>query len=361
MQTLSKPSSLGLQPASLLPLSDNPLVSVLLTNFNYANYLRESIESVIGQTYDNWELVICDDGSTDGSVPLIESYLNRNCKIRLLEKVNGGHTSALNAAFSACSGEIICLLDADDLFLRTKLASTVKAYTANPEAGLVVHRILRVNHKRKPQGVYPLDDYPDGWLAQKLLASGGIIVCAPPTSGISFRRQIGEMLFPISVEPPLNMCPDQVIMRRAPLITAIKRLPEVLAEYRVHGTNAYSSAEISLKGISRQLQVSKALWNEQHRLLAAAHPEVVNQLADFNNSPYTAVLQYIEAKLQRHHDARPYLDKYLDLCRRTDELKWERFWQFSIYLPNPIFRQAVGLLIGQSALKQFVTRLKNLI
>jgi glycosyltransferase involved in cell wall biosynthesis len=359
VQKLFEPSCLGLQPASLLPLSRNPLVSVLLTNYNYADYLAESIESVISQSYDNWELIICDDGSTDPSVSLIKSYLNRNRRISLLQKVNGGHTSALNAAFSSCSGEIVCLLDADDLFLKTKLASIVEAHALNPDAGLVVHRIIRVNQKRKRQGVYPLDDYPDGWLAPNLLSSGGIIICAPPTSAISFRRQIGEMLFPISVEPPLNMCPDQVIMRHAPLITLIKRISDVLAEYRVHGANAYSSAEVSINGVSRQLQVSKALWNEQRRFLARTHPDVVHHLADLSNSSHTAVLQYVEAKLQRHRDVRIYLDRYLDLCQRSGELKWARFWQFSIHLPNAIFRRAVGLLTGQSALKQFVTRLKK--
>src|SRR5450755_4338761 len=139
----SSPPVAKLEPCALGALPPKPLVSVLLGNYNYENYLAQAIESVLNQSYQNWELVICDDGSTDGSVPLIEGYVQRDRRIQLLRKSNGGHTSALNAAFSRCRGEIVCLLDSDDLFLPTKLEKVAAASAGNPESGLLVHRVLR--------------------------------------------------------------------------------------------------------------------------------------------------------------------------------------------------------------------------
>src|SRR5258707_2614552 len=89
-----------------------PTVSVAINNFNYPAYLRPCIGSVLAQTYRPIEVVVVDDGSTDGSRAVIEGYGDR---IRPLFKSNGGQASAINAGFAMTGGDVVLFLDADDL------------------------------------------------------------------------------------------------------------------------------------------------------------------------------------------------------------------------------------------------------
>ena len=110
------------------PLPAQPLVSLLVANYNYAGYIGAALDSALGQSYDNLEVCVCDDGSSDDSVALIESYAQRDRRVKLETKANGGAASALNVAFEMSSGEIVCLLDADDIFEPHKVAAIVDAY-----------------------------------------------------------------------------------------------------------------------------------------------------------------------------------------------------------------------------------------
>jgi glycosyltransferase involved in cell wall biosynthesis len=349
-----------LEPRSLGALPDEPLVSVLLANYNYANYIGQSIESVLRQSYQHWELIICDDGSTDQSVATIESYVERDHRVRLLRKPNGGHTSALNMAFSVSGGDIICFLDSDDRYLPEKLTMVANACARHANTGLVVHRVIRVNAQLQKRGVWPLSDLPDGWLGPELLKAGGVLPYAPPTSGISMRREIAELLFPISIEPPLHMCPDQIVMRLGPLVTSIKRIPEALSEYRLHNTNTYSRQGSSGDSVAKELDLSRALWKEQHRFLSGFGADVASQLTSLEDSSYTLLLQFLKAKLLNEPSIHQYHQKYLAACEGQHYSPLHRFWRISIYLPNFVFQPTVSLLLGQGALKQFISRIRKL-
>src|SRR5260221_4951064 len=91
---------------------DMPLVSIAINNFNYAAYVGQCIDSALAQTYRPIEVVVVDDGSTDGSRTVIERYADR---IRTLFKPNGGQASAMNAGFAMASGNVGLFIVADDL------------------------------------------------------------------------------------------------------------------------------------------------------------------------------------------------------------------------------------------------------
>jgi hypothetical protein len=360
MAATSPPTASPLEPRPLGILPDEPLVSILLANYNYANYIGQSIESVLKQTYQRWELIICDDGSTDNSLRVIESYVQRDHRIRLVRKPNGGHTSALNMAFSLSGGDIVSFLDSDDLYLPQKLTMVVNACLSHRNAGLVVHRVIRVNSQLRKLGVWPLSDLPDGWLGSDLLRAGGILPYAPPTSGIALRREIAQILFPISIAPPLHMCPDQVVMRLAPLVTTIERLPDALAEYRLHNTNTYSRQGTSAQSVTKELALSRALWDEQYRFLSTFNSNAARQLTNLEDSSYTALLLFLKAKLCHEPEVRQYHRQYLAASQHEHSAAILAFWRFSIHLPNAIFRAAVSTMLGQGALKQFISRLRKL-
>lgn len=358
--TTSLETQTGLSPRVLRALPSQPLVSVLVGNYNYAKYLGQSIESVQNQSYRNWELIICDDGSTDDSVAVIEKYANRDGRVRLVRKQNGGHPSALNAAFAECRGEIICLLDSDDLYLPSKLQQVVSKCQAQPQAGLVVHRVIRVDQNRNRQGVWPLSDLPEGWFGPQLLKGGGILGYLPPTSGLIVRREIAEALFPLRTEPPFRSSPDQIVMRLAPLITNVAAIPEAMAEYRLHNSNSYAQHSVTADSVGKELTLSKALWGEQRRFLAAIDSQLATQFEPFEASPHCAFLQFLDAKLRNLKTARAYHAEYVAVSRRSQAPRWFRFWRMSLYLPGPLFRVAVNMLLGQSALKQAIARFRRL-
>src|SRR4051812_7574018 len=99
-------------------MKPEPLVSIIINNYNYRRFLREAIDSALQQNYQRIEVVVVDDGSTDGSREVIRGYGDR---IIAVLKANGGQGSAINAGFAAAHGDIICLEDSDDFFLPDKV------------------------------------------------------------------------------------------------------------------------------------------------------------------------------------------------------------------------------------------------
>jgi glycosyltransferase involved in cell wall biosynthesis len=350
----------GLRPIELLPLPAEPLVSILISNYNYGHFIGASIQSVLDQTYPNIELIICDDGSTDGSVGIIEEYLQRDPRVQLIRKGNAGQASGFNAAFAASRGEIIALLDSDDRFLPHKVERIVADFQAHPDAGFGVHRVIRMSADLRRQGVWPMSSpLPSGWYGTRLLGDGGILPYMPPTSGLSLHRDVAERLFPLSLEVPLVSCPDQLITRLAPLITNVTREDEALSEYRLHGENNFEADKATAAAYRRQLDYCEALWGAQKRFLEAMDPALAKSFQPLRQHPYITFISYVHAKLARDPDIRSYYERYMVVLKRPDARHvW--FWKLSVHLPLPVFKFALNLLVRQSWLKQLVSRLKKM-
>ncbi len=111
-----------------------PTFSVLIAVYNAADVIGEAIESALQQTLPPFEVVVCDDGSTDGLDTALEPYRDR---IVLLRKEHGGEGSAKNAAAAAASGEFVVILDADDIFLPTRLEALAELAVARPDLDIL--------------------------------------------------------------------------------------------------------------------------------------------------------------------------------------------------------------------------------
>lgn len=111
------------------------LVSVMMPAYNAAGYVAEAVRSVLAQTYQDWELLVVNDGSTDDTAAVVAGFTDS--RIRLLNKANGGESSARNVALDHSRGEFIAYLDADDAYLPQHLAVTVEFLRANPRHGAV--------------------------------------------------------------------------------------------------------------------------------------------------------------------------------------------------------------------------------
>jgi glycosyltransferase involved in cell wall biosynthesis/peptidoglycan/xylan/chitin deacetylase (PgdA/CDA1 family) len=112
-----------------------PLVSVIVTTFNYAHFLPTAIESVLEQTYANTEILVVDDGSTDDTAAVVERYATRN--VLYVYQENRGAGAARNTGLSLTSGSLVAFLDADDVWLPDKLTKQTDHLRLHPELALV--------------------------------------------------------------------------------------------------------------------------------------------------------------------------------------------------------------------------------
>ncbi len=246
------------------PLPANPLVSVMTANYNFARFLPEAIESVRAQTYANWEMIICDDGSADDSREVMEHWAAVEPRVRCVFLAeNSGHAAALNTCFAASRGEIICLLDADDTFFPRKIESVVRAAESAPNAGMLVHS-LRVVRGRRPTAL--LAPRPSrlssGWLGPRL-ATNGWLPALPPCSGLSLRRLAADTVFPIP--PSMLSAADCAVQIAGASVTLAAAIPAVFGTIRVHGANA-TSGRVGAERLRRRGAMMRLAWQHAARV-----------------------------------------------------------------------------------------------
>lgn len=115
-----------------------PVVSVIIPIYNNRRYLAESIESALNQTYDNTELIVVDDGSTDDGGQLARAYVPR---LHYVHQLNGGTGAARNRGTDEASGDFFAFLDADDLWPSDRLSSQMAVFESNPVVELVTGQV----------------------------------------------------------------------------------------------------------------------------------------------------------------------------------------------------------------------------
>lgn len=281
----------GLAPIGLDPLPERPLVSVLVANYNYGRYIGKATESVLSQTYTNWELLICDDGSNDDSVEVIQPYTDRDGRVRLFCKENGGMASAWNVAYCESKGEVLCLLDADDYFAPRKLETVVRKFVENPRSGLAIHRMMVVDGQGKAEQSIPfMTRFEAGWIAEDVVRRGGRWRDMP-TSSLAFRRKLAGFVFPMP-EQEFRRAADGYVFTLLPLLTEVTAIDRALSAYRVHGQNDLGSLgydQRSAEIITHSIQSQIAAVNERLR-----EWDGVEQTIDINRN-----LEYRQQQLVR--------------------------------------------------------------
>ncbi len=211
-----------------------PRVSIITAAYNHARFIRQAIESAQGQTYRDFEHVVVDDGSSDGTAEVLRSFGDR---ISYIRQDNCGAHAALNRAIRESSGELIALLDSDDAWLPNKLERQVEAFERHPGAGLVYSQASliddtgRISNNSAPIGK-PLTD-PLHSLSD-LLNENHI-----PTLTAIFKREcIDEVGY---FDESFKAMADWDLWLRISARWPIIFVPEPLALYRVHDNNAGKS------------------------------------------------------------------------------------------------------------------------
>ncbi len=221
-----------------------PLVSVIINNYNYGRFVRRAIASVLAQTYRNFELIIVDDGSPDNSREVIETYC-AECKtaahakgerlpsIITIFQPNSGQNAACNAGFQVSKGEIVCFLDADDYFYPHKLERVVQTFQEHPEWVQIAHCWTSVNRQGQPTGRGTSDKLSQGDVTPLLLNWGRY--ASAITSALAYRRHILAELMPDAHQWQIGI--DSYLNVSVPFYGLIGHINEPLMYYRIHGKN----------------------------------------------------------------------------------------------------------------------------
>jgi hypothetical protein len=218
-----------------------PDAAILINNYNYARYLPDAVDSALAQEGVDVEVIVVDDGSTDGSLDVLGRYGDR---ITVVAKANGGQASSFNIGFEHANAPVILLLDADDRFLPGK-AGVVCDALSDPDVGWCFHPLAYVDADGAPT------DVADG---PPPLAGGRVDVraamrrgrppsfLAPATTGLAFRSTLLARILPMPVE--IRITADNYLKAAALGLSAGVVHAEPLAEQRLHGDNAYTGLSV---------------------------------------------------------------------------------------------------------------------
>lgn len=250
-----------------------PFVSVLISNYNYARYLSQAIESALHQTYPHLEIVVVDDGSTDDSRQVIAGY---GQQIIPVLKENGGQASAFNAGFAVSRGELVCLLDADDVWLPTKVERVVEAACAYPHASVIYHRVQNIDQSGQASGKpWPPYRVIRGNIFNQVKHTGGWWPF-PPSTGLSFPRSFLTQVMDIP-EPEYRICADTYLADLSPFFGEVVGIDQPLSQFRIHNANNWSNPMDMQR---RSMQSHELRVNVLNRVLNYAHLDTQVSLSD---------------------------------------------------------------------------------
>jgi glycosyltransferase involved in cell wall biosynthesis len=222
-----------------------PLVSIVVLNYNYARFLPRSVESALGQDWQDVEVIVVDDCSTDASRRVIQEFGDR---IRpVLQARNRGHGAAMNAGFAASKGETVMFLDADDYLYPTAARRIAAAWGA--DMAQYQFRLDLVDAEERVLDAFPPRElgWEDGDVRPNLLSRGRFVTTV--TSGLAFDRRVLEAVLPMD-EEAFRQGGDGYLVTVAPLYGPVKTIDEPLGAYRQHGAN-HSQFAADVAGCAR--------------------------------------------------------------------------------------------------------------
>lgn len=214
----------------------SPLISVYITNYNYARFLKKAIDSVLSQSCHDYELLIIDDGSTDDSKNIIEGYAS-NPKIKIIYQHNKGLNVTNNIAIRAASGKYIIRLDADDYLVSNALEQMSGELEANPRLGMIFPNYYYIDEKDQLIGEVVRHDFDNNKVS--LLDQPAHGACTMIRT--DFLNKIG------GYDESFNCQDGYELWIKFTQRYKVTNLKEPLFYYRKHGANLTSNEEMILQ------------------------------------------------------------------------------------------------------------------
>ena len=224
-----------------------PTISVVMSVYNGERFLAAAIESVLAQTFADFEFLIIDDGSFDASRNIAAQYAARDSRIHLIARENQGLIASLNELLTAARAPLVARMDADDICMPLRFERQLAFLHAHPEIGVLGTWAEDIDENGAP---YPLDieDHPVDHAAFIAgIESGAYLMCHP---AVMFRREL--VLSVGGYHPAFRHCEDLDLWLRLATRTQLANLPERLLRYR------HYSAQVSQRHATEQ-QINAAI------------------------------------------------------------------------------------------------------
>lgn len=343
-----------------------PLVSIIINNYNYAQFLSKAIDSALAQTYKNIEVLVVDDGSIDNSQEIVEKYLP---KVTLIAKENGGQGSACNLGFKKSSGDIVLFLDSDDILLPEIIEKVVGAFQSTPDVAKVQFRLQTVDEKGKYlQNLAPTQNWPmpSGDLRPQLTKDPNYIW--PPTSGNAFSAEALEAILPMP-EEPFRISADVYLNNLGVLFGKLISIDEAGGLYRLHGkNNAISFESLDIANHRNSIPRLREVNAKRKKLLTAING--VKKIDFESRDIHSLVGRTVSLKLEPENH--PIDDNLVALCvkgfiQATFRSAGRKhinillgLWFFAMLLsPKPLANQLANNLLYHQTRGKLVKRLRR--
>lgn len=236
-----------------------PAISVLMSVYNGETYLVPAIESILNQTDEDFEFLIVNDGSTDGSKDIIDYYASLDSRIVVIEQVNAGLVAALNKGLKKARAPLVARMDADDIALPHRLAAQKAYMDSHPDIGVLGSAVELIDAQGRPLSIL---SYPDADHAADYLYERGSPLAHP---AVMMRRDL--VLAQGGYRAAYQHAEDYDLWLRLYLHAGIDNLPDILLQYRHHPD------KISIRHIHQQ-----ALASIVARYAARTEPDPTQKL-----------------------------------------------------------------------------------
>lgn len=265
-------------------MSPAPALSIVLPVYNAEAFVREAVESILAQTFTDFELIAINDGSTDGSGKILQELAARDSRMVLIDRPNGGLVSALNEGIQRARAPLIARIDADDVAMPERFALQYARMTAEPTIG-VLGSFIRIIDKAGQ--FVRLGDYPVTPEATARFLEHGSPLAHP---SVMMRKD--AVMKAGGYRAVFSHCEDYDLwLRISELGYAIANLPQPLLNYRVHGAN--------VSAIHREAQeLGTIVARLGHRCRKAGLPDPVEGLEKLDPSIIEAVPAYLRQDIE---------------------------------------------------------------
>jgi len=347
-----------------LPLGELPpqaRVSIAITCYNYGRFLPECLDACLSQTVPADEIVVIDDGSTDDSWTVAETYMARFPRIKAIRCVNAGMSGAANAAIAACTGDVVLMIDADDVPLAERVEKVLKALREPIDGrlpGWAHHPLKRFSLEQQDLGsipYYPPEATPHGYLANQVRE---VVQCPvfTPMSGLAFRRDLLELIGPL--DDDRTMAQDMQLSLAGSLFSPVAYIDEALTRYRIHGESDSAGGLMSslpkVQLIRRRYERLEP-WIRQ--LLNKYRPQAAPPWVPLQDQPSYQWLKFLEGWWSGSGRDLSLLTQVLRHPQtRAAPLQQRLYFYGALCLPKPWFLSFSRMIYGSSPLKAFVRR-----
>jgi glycosyltransferase involved in cell wall biosynthesis len=244
----------------------NPTIAIVIPAYNASQYLRESIESVLNQTFQDFQLLIIDDGSTDDTSGIARGYCQQDSRVKLISQTNQGLSATRNRGIDLTDSKFVTFLDADDIWYSDKLASHITHFHENPNLGISFARVEFLTPDGKQTGQMSKPPL-------KQLQPHHFLYENPTVTGSNFvvRREVFEKITPFDTN--MSYTEDLDFLLRVSCCNSweIEGINKVLMGYRISESSLSSNLDRMEQGW--EFLISKARKHtpelvEQHYLKA---------------------------------------------------------------------------------------------